>query len=366
MANFDLAEMALKSVCPNNAMLYDDKEMPSVMVYIPSFRICDVLSSEDTSVLPAFRRNGVEIPGFWIGKFQSIHQDGRAYSLPGQDPANSANLDTFVSYARAKGEGWHEVTNAEWAAIALWCHKNGSEPKGNNNYGKDTTETLFRAIPTSVDTSADGKTGRVATGTGPVTWSHDGTVEGIWDLNGNIWEWVTGLRLVNGEVQIIKDNDAADNTCDLSATSTAWKAIKASDGTLVTPNGSGTTEGTVKLDYVSSKWKYVTTITSSEDSSRSCQFKDVTCDEGIGEAAQLLLQTLAMLPDTSLTGTGIDATYGGDGFWANNGTTERCAYRGGSWGNGGGAGVFGVNLASPRSGADDARGGRSAFTEPEN
>ena len=86
MANFDLAEMALKSVCPNNAMLYDDKEMPSVMVYIPSFRICDVLSSEDTSVLPAFRRNGVEIPGFWIGKFQSIHQDGRAYSLPGPGP----------------------------------------------------------------------------------------------------------------------------------------------------------------------------------------------------------------------------------------------------------------------------------------
>ena len=366
MANFDLAEMALKSVCPNNAMLYDDKEMPSVMVYIPSFRICDVLSSEDTSVLPAFRRNGVEIPGFWIGKFQSIHQDGRAYSLPGQDPANSANLDTFVNYARAKGEGWHEVTNAEWAAIALWCHKNGSEPKGNNNYGKDTTETLFRAIPTSVDSSQGGKTGRVATGTGPVTWSHDGTVEGIWDLNGNVLEWVTGLRLVNGEVQIIKDNDAADNTCDLSATSTAWKAIKASDGTLVTPNGSGTTEGTVKLDYVSNKWKYVTTITSSEDSSRMCLFKDITCDEGIGEAAQLLLQTLALLPDTELTGTGIDATYGGDGFWANNGTAERCASRGGLWSNGGDAGVFGVLLSYPRSDVGAGRGGRSAFTEPEN
>ena len=32
MANFDMAELALKSVCPNNAMKYDDKEMPSVMV----------------------------------------------------------------------------------------------------------------------------------------------------------------------------------------------------------------------------------------------------------------------------------------------------------------------------------------------
>lgn len=366
MANFDLAEMALKSVCPNNAMLYDDKEMPSVMVYIPSFRICDVLSSEDTSVLPAFRRNGVEIPGFWIGKFQSIHQDGRAYSLPGQDPANSAGLDTFVNYARAKGEGWHEVTNAEWAAIALWCHKNGSEPKGNNNYGKDTTETLFRAIPTSVDTSADGKTGRVATGTGPVTWSHDGTVEGIWDLNGNVWEWVTGLRLVHGEVQIIKDNDASSNTCDLSASSSAWKAIDAATGALVTPDGNGTTEGTVKLDYVSGKWKYVTTITSSADEGRNSQFKDVTCDAAIGDAAKLLLQSLALLPDTELTGEGIDATYGGDYFYINNGAAERCASRGGHWRDGSLAGVFNLNLNDPRSSSSGSLGGRSAFAEPEN
>lgn len=38
---------------------------------------------------------------------------------------------------------FHEITNAEWAAIALWCHKNGTEPKGNNDYGKDASETLY-------------------------------------------------------------------------------------------------------------------------------------------------------------------------------------------------------------------------------
>ena len=65
MANFDMAELALKSVCPNNAMKYDDKEMPSIMVFIPKFRLCDVLSTADTSVHPAFRVNGVEIDGFW-------------------------------------------------------------------------------------------------------------------------------------------------------------------------------------------------------------------------------------------------------------------------------------------------------------
>lgn len=362
MANFDMAELALKSVCPSNAMKYDDKEMPSVMVYIPKFRLCDVLSTEDTSVHPAFRVNGVEIDGFWVGKYQTAHYNGRAYSLPGENPANTATLDTFVSYNRAKGAKFHEITNAEWAAIALWCHKNGSEPYGNNNYGKDTRETLYRAIPTSHE--SDGRTARVATGTGPVTWSHDGTVEGIWDLNGNVWEWCTGLRLVNGEVQIIKDNDASEPTCDLSAGSAAWKAIKADTGELVTPDGSGTTAGTVKLDYVSNKWKYVTTITSSADSGRGCQFKDITCDTGVGAAAQLLLQALALLPDTALTQEGvIDTTYGSDYFYANNAQAERCLIRGGAWYNGSSAGVFRANLDYPRSYSSSGIGGRSALIE---
>lgn len=362
MANFDMAELALKSVCPSNAMKYDDKEMPSVMVYIPKFRLCDVLSTEDTSVHPAFRVNGVEIDGFWVGKYQTAHYNGRAYSLPGENPANTATLDTFVSYNRAKGAKFHEITNAEWAAIALWCHKNGSEPYGNNNYGKDTRETLYRAIPTSHE--SDGRTARVATGTGPVTWSHDGTVEGIWDLNGNVWEWCTGLRLVNGEVQIIKDNDASEPTCDLSAGSAAWKAIKADTGELVTPDGSGTTAGTVKLDYVSNKWKYVTTITSSADSGRGCQFKDITCDTGVGAAAQLLLQALALLPDTALTQEGvIDTTYGSDYFYANNAQAERCLFRGGFWNNGSSAGVFNAHLDYPRSDSISNLGGRSALIE---
>lgn len=70
-----------------------------------------------------------------------------------------------------------------------------------------------------------------------------------------------------------------------------------------------------------------------------------------------------MLPDTALTGEGIDASYGGDGFWFNNGAAERCPCRGAYWRNGGDAGVFSVYLGSPRSYSLSNFGGRSAYQE---
>jgi len=76
-------------------MLYDDKEMPSIMVYIPKFRLCNVLSTADTSIHLAFRKNGLEVDGFYLGKFQSHTYDGRAYSLPREDPSTSVTLETL-------------------------------------------------------------------------------------------------------------------------------------------------------------------------------------------------------------------------------------------------------------------------------
>ena len=83
----------------------------------------------------------------------------------------------------------------------------------------------------------------------------------------------------------------------------------------------------------------------------------------MGDAAKLILMSLALMPDTGLTGEGIDANYGNDNFWANNAADERCPVRGGGWSYGGSAGVFYLSLSNPRSGSWTGSGGRSAFVK---
>ena len=167
MANFDLAAMALKAVCPTNDILYDDKGLPSVMVKIPKFKISQVIPGGADSVHPAFIVNGQEVDAIYISKYQNIVNNNRAYSLPCEDPKTSVNLDQAISYCTQKGDGWHLMTRAEWAAIALWCKANGCLPKGNNNYGKDASEGGYKAIP-APGVNDSRRTARVLTGTGPV------------------------------------------------------------------------------------------------------------------------------------------------------------------------------------------------------
>lgn len=360
MANFDLTTLAVKMICPNNVVKTDDTDIPSVLVYIPKFKNSDVLTGGNDSTHPAFIVNGVEIPGFYYGKFQAKVYNSVAYSLPAEDPTASINFDTARARCEAKGAGWHLSTNAEWAAIALWCKKNGFLPYGNNNYGKDSRESNYKAVPSYYESN---KIARVATGTGPLSWSHDKTLAGIWDLNGNVWEWQGGLRMVWGEIQILANNDAADPDNPQNETSTCWKAINAADGSLVEPenkvsDSSAKLSGaTVRLDYVGNVWTYSTSVTNSKDESRGCLFAKVACTAAIGAAAKVLLRSLALLPDEGAT----ESDYEGDYFWWNNGVAERCVYRGGYWGDGAGAGVFYLNGDYSRSNAGAGIGFRSAF-----
>lgn len=292
-ANFDLSNLALQAVCPGNEILYDDKGLPSIMVKIPKMTYAQLGMGGSTAVHPAFIINGTEVPEIYISKYQNIIQDGRAYSLPGVNPRVNITLDAAISACVAKGSGWHCMTRMEWGLLVRWCQKNGIMPLGNNNYGKHSTETIYKAIPANKD--AEHYALRTLTGTGPLTWYHDQTPSGIADLCGNVFEWMGGIRTVYGELQILANNNGADSAHSQGVSGAEWMAIKASDGTLITPDGSGTTSGSIKMDWVSSKLTYSTTITDSNRGEHGCTFANIVCDSSISDAAKLLLQNLGML-----------------------------------------------------------------------
>ena len=353
LANFDLSNLALQAICPGNEIRYDDKGQPSVMVKVPKMTYAQLGLGASTATFPAFIVNGQEVDYIWISKYPNIVVDGRAYSLPGEDAKTDITFDQAVAACSAKGDGWHLMTALEWGMLIAWCEKNGFIPQGNVAYGKYHTETSYKAIPANKDGS--GNTLRTLTGTGPLEWFHDKTPSGIADLCGSTWEWTGGIRTVKGELQILTNNNAADSNNSQAANSAQWKAIKASDGTLITPDGTGTTTGSVKMDWASSKLTYDTTISDSAPGEHYCQFKDITCSANIGDAAKALLTALGMLPKTDTLCT----TYGRCYF--NNAQDERAFYRGGYYNSSVGFSFPSFNGYDDRTSPNGSISFRSAF-----
>ena len=352
---FDLANLAIAGLAPGNELLYDDKGKPSLMVRIPKLTYAQLGMGDSTAVHPAFIVNGQEVDEIYISKYQNIVKDSRAYSIAGQDPKTSINFDAARQACEAKGQGWHLMTRMEWGLLVRWCQNNGVMPKGNNNYGKHSTESVYKAIPANKDSTHYAL--RTLTGTGPKTWYHDQDLDGIADLCGNVWEWSGGIRTVYGELQIMANNNAADSAKSQGATSTEWKAIKASDGTLIEPNGSGTTSGSIKLDYVNSKLTFSDTKTDTATSYHSATFANIVCDASISDAAKLLLQSLGLLK----YGDSSELFSGQTCYW-NSYEAERLFYSGGAY-NATSCGAASFSGHDPRSDAGGAIGFRSAYVK---
>lgn len=340
-------------------VLYTAKGQPSFMYVFPAFNLEDLNAGLGTGVHPAFTVGGVRKSEIFVGVYQGKYINDEFISLPGVDPSVSANFDTFVTRARANGPGWHIITNAEWAAIALWCWKNGYMPRGNNDYGRDVDtkwETGRRqdgGIPGNRD---GGPAARTLTGSGPVAWNHDGSASGIADLNGNIWEWCSGLRLCAGEFQVLADNDAALGNADFGATSAAWKAIDGSDGSLVTPAFTGTIAGG---DYAPSTPNSVR-IAASGTADYTVVRASATSLEGmtnpggtpVHEDALQVMKALGLFP--------VGGDLGSDGIWYTL-DSERLPSRGGNRGHGVWGGVFTLHLGYARSHTTATGGSRPAF-----
>lgn len=306
-----------------NTVMYDDKGNPSIMVCVPRFNISDVIDDAPDKPHPAFIVDGVVKNEIWISKYQNVVHDDRAYSIPGVSPKSSINFDQAYDYCKNKGDGWHLMTNAEWAAIALWSKKNETMPRGNNDYGKDKNAPYETGVEAA--RNSDDKVSKVLTGSGPASWSHDHTNAGIFDLNGNLREWNDGLRLIDGRIYVHEDNNF--NTPDDIEQFVDTGAHFDDDGGLVLNSETSVDEGT--------KYK---------------PFEDLKAasDYSIPD----LLKYLAIAPT--------EGSHGNDRIYVDF-EGERFPRRGGDWNNGSSAGVFYLNLYTSRSDSSSNHGFRSAL-----
>ena len=282
-----------------NEVIFDSRGIPDTMVVF----------TPDELGLPAEIR-GKAVKEYAISKYPNTLIGGVPYSMPYQQPAVNINHDEAIRLCEAKGPGWHLLTNDEWAALAHQSRKNGTLPRGNTDCGKshshpEETGTTYK------DNSGSSKT---LTGSGPVTWNHDHTAEGVADMCGNVWEHVGGIRFIDGKVQVIPGNEAAAGA-DQSRDSKEWKAIYTADGDPVYYN---VEDGEIKLQPIAPEGKDYDGV----------QFTDL--NTSALEVPEKLIE-LGLYPAPGYEGT--------DYFWLDT-DGERIVFRGGSWSTGASAGGF--------------------------
>jgi hypothetical protein len=142
----------------NVTVLYDDKGYPSYMLIIPQFRVEDIDPNLGTGIHPAFIVEGQAYDRIFIGSFPAAEVKGRAVSMPNCDARYYVDFDEAQSLCVVKGKGWHLMTNWEWAAVTLYITKNSLEKYFNRNW----------------------------------------------------WEWVGGLKLLDGELYFPRQNNFGD------------------------------------------------------------------------------------------------------------------------------------------------------------
>ena len=369
-ANFDSLKFAVEGLSGGkNTVIFDDRDMPSIMVKIPKMKNAQLISGGDQEYHDAFKLDTAVYDCLYIGKYLATVVNDRAYSLPGKDPRTSVNFNKAREYCRNKGAGWHLPTNALYAAIALWCKQNKTQPHGNTQWGKDYAATFETGAPTTLDTgNTDHKTdpAHTATGSGPDSWYHDfNAATGIADLCGNVWEWASGLRLKDGQIQIIPYGDAMKDTLTgdqdiMGENSSKWKAI-ASNGDIVETSAADT----LKYDYktecgddaqgITMKKGTLSHKQSTESHYAYSKFNAVEKEEGISAMPKRAI-LLGLYPENA-EDTAYDKR---GGLWIRN-MGERLPIRGGGWYNGTNAGVFALNLSDLRSYANGDIGFRVAF-----
>lgn len=307
-----------------NVAVYDNAGIPSFMVRFRKEKNKDLFPGGSDTTHPAFIINNEEVDEIYISQYANTIFNGKAYSWPLQKPAVNVTYEEAMAACFAKGEGWHMLTAAEYALAIHDSKRKNTLPHGNTYCGRDWNHreeqgVIFDDVFT-------------LTGSGPATWAHDHTMFGIHDLNGNIWEMIAGLRLMNGVIEVIPNNDAAAPH-DYSKQSNLWQPILH--------------EGK-PVKYKTESGIVILTTGEVEEDWDSCRWCDVKSEIEVPE----IIKALSLFPTDEKDGQSyifVDTD------------NERLPYRGGSYHSPTYAGLGCLILGYPRSNSYAFLGFRSAF-----
>lgn len=267
------------------------------------------------------RQDGSLRPYVDVPVYLASNKGGKAVSQADKDPWTSINADTARARCAELNANSMMMSQEIWAMICWNMISQGFQPRGNTEHGRShsSKNEFGRRTDGRVPDDRNGSA-RTLTGTGPETWRHDGTVFGIADMVGNVWEWVDGMKMVDGQFIV------AEYTGQPEA---EWSAT----GVYISETGQFTNVAPSTLNSSSQVWGSMT--------------------KASGYAGNERLQRLMIEP---IACTGV---LGGRFYWNLSG--ERFPIRGGDWGSASGAGPAALSCNNPRSGAGSLIGFRSAF-----
>ena len=310
-------------------VIYDDAGIPSIMRKFSRVSNAELFEGGSDEPHPAFIIDGEVYDEIYISVYPNCEINGKPYSLPYMKPWTNIDLDEMAKACFNKGDGWHLMTAAEWGLVANISKRDDTLPHGNTDNGH------YHADASEAGQKYD-SSGRTLTGSGPSTWTHNHQPDGIHDLCGNVWERVSGLRIKDGVLQIIRNNDAALNEngthIDTSADSANWE-------NLIDP-------ATGKPICISVGDDLKFTTDEPESGWNGARWGEWYSDIGYTEA----MKALALYP-------GEENAY----MYADSSEGEYTPYRGGDWVNGSAAGVFHTSLYRSRTIASTDIGFRSAY-----
>ncbi len=158
-----------------------------------------------TGVIDVFRKqDGTFRSECRIAIHKSVNVGGRTVSRAGLAPYVNLNFDEFKTKASDLSGGfimldvYHDAF-INWQILSIIA-KGGQQPRGNTEWGRanDMISEVGRRVDGMLSNERTGN-GATLTGSGPNSWRHDGTAFGVSDWVGNVWEWVDGLKMVNGQ-----------------------------------------------------------------------------------------------------------------------------------------------------------------------